>query len=473
MNILLYFAGVLILVALLFVAKKRLIEIITIALFSMWQISFNIFILKSFEVSFASSYLYVDKLSIIFVSLVSVISVLSLTNSFSYLENQQNTPRQRKIYFAALMIFFALMNIGFIVNNGVLLWVLVETTTLLVAILVYHERNSLSLEATWKYVFVSTIGLSLSLIGIILMNIAIENPEMSTHFFNNIAQNIEISNKILFQIAFILIIIGFSVKMEIFPLHTVCVDANSVAPTPVSAVISTSLANLGFVTIFRFYKIVANTQLANWANNVLYIIGFLSILYAAVYIIRVRHYKRMTAYSSIEHMGLSTIAIATGGIGWFAAIIHLILHSIIKSSLFIELSNVLQTFKTKRIAGVYQYFKVNPIGAITLLLAVVLILGLPPSAMFLTELMIFKALIDKKLLWLAIFVALLMTVIIWIFVKNTYRMLFHKSNQPIENGSFEPVWALSIPQLLVLLAVVIFSVFPPNFLIDFLKNALN
>jgi hydrogenase-4 component F len=124
------------------------------------------------------------------------------------------------------------MNIGFIVNNGVMLWVLVETTTLLVAILVYHERNSLSLEATWKYVFVSTIGLSLALIGIILMNIAIVDAEKTVHFFNNISKNIEITNKILFQIAFILVIIGFSVKMEIFPLHTVCVDANSIAPTP-------------------------------------------------------------------------------------------------------------------------------------------------------------------------------------------------------------------------------------------------
>lgn len=472
MNTPIFFVGFVIFASLLFVAKTKVVETLIVSLFVVWQITYNIIIFNSFEKSFFANYLYIDNLSLIFTTLLTIISILSLFNSFSYLKSQNNTPRQRKIYFAALMMFFGITNIAYTVNNGILLWVLVETTTLLVAVLVYHERNSLSLEATWKYVFVSTIGLSLSLIGIILMNIAIDQSNETIHFFSIIATNLQISNKIMFQIAFILIVIGFSVKMEIFPLHTVCVDANSIAPTPVSAVISTTLANLGFVAIFKFYKIAVNTELLSWANNVLFIIGLLSLLYAAVYIVRVRHYKRMAAYSSIEHMGLTTIAIATGGIAWFAATIHLVLHSLIKSSLFLELSNILQTYKTKRIAGIYEYFRINPLGGITLLLSIILILGIPPSAMFITELMIFKALINKNLLWLAIVAALLMTVVIWIFIKNTYRMLFHKSNQPLENCNIKSCWALSIPQLIVLIAVVVFSLFPPDFIVDFLKNAL-
>src|SRR5674476_1465300 len=138
-------------------------------------------------------------------------------------------------------------------------------------------------------------------------------------------------------------IVGFCTKMGLFPMHTAAIDAHTVAPPPISAFISTTLMNVGFVSIFRTYSMFAHTSILPWMNMILFSCGLISIIVSAAYLLKVNHLKRMSAYSSIEHMGLAAIGIASGGIGYFAAIFHMVLHSFVKASVFYQIDPVSYT----------------------------------------------------------------------------------------------------------------------------------
>lgn len=473
MNILLLFPTIsAFLISLLFITKNSFIKKLIIGLLIILQASFSLFIYKNSGKSFLANYLYVDNLAVLLTIVSTIICLNSLINSYFYLKNTNSNLRHQRIYLSTLFLLFWVLQFSYLINNAILLWVFVETTTLLLAVLIYHERNLISLEATWKYVFISTIGLSLSLIGIIIMNLGLSDTGNNLFFFNNIVHNYVIKNSLILQISFLLIIIGYSVKMEIFPLHTVCIDANSVGPTPISAILSTLVANLGFVNIFKFYKILYSTELQNWASNTLMILGVISVLFAAIYIIRVRYYKRMAAYSSIEHMGFIAIAVALSNITWFAAAIHLVVHSFVKSSLFLEYSNILMTYRSKKITKISNYIQINPIGSLSIIIATILILGIPPSPIFFSEIMVFKQMFINNKIWLALILMFFMTIIIWAMLYNNLRILFHKNkNFEQQNISKIPVIA-SIPQFITLIFVLYFSIFSSNYLIEILKNLL-
>ena len=182
--------------------------------------------------------------------------------------------------------------------------------------------------------------------------------------------------------------------------------------------------NLGFVGIFRTYSIIAQTSLFHWANLIIFIAAFLSIFVATVYMTKVLNIKRMFAYSSIEHMGIVMLGIAAGGIGYYAAILHIILHAFVKSGLFFQFNQLYRTFQSKSIQHVGNYFKYNPAGALVLLLGFISATAMPPSGLFVSEFLIFRSLFEGNYIILLIIVLLLLTIVIWAFGKNILKILF-------------------------------------------------
>jgi hydrogenase-4 component F len=302
MGLLIYFIAVFGLAAIVFSIRKSNMQYLSAMLFCVIQLVFNyfLFIEKDF---FTGIFFRPDALSLIFISVLTITSVITIINSFVYFSKRQERRQRISIYLASLFMLFGCLTGAFLSDNINILWILAEATTLFISMLIYHERNDETIEATWKYFFISTIGLSFSFIGILLLNAATNVSGFSSLTFSSLmADKIIITNEFLFKVSFMLIVIGFSVKMEVFPLHTVCMDALSVAPGPVSAILSTSVMNMGFVSVFRFYQLFVYTSLYSWMSHVMLIIGILSLLVATIYMLKVNNYKRLIAYSSIEHM---------------------------------------------------------------------------------------------------------------------------------------------------------------------------
>jgi hydrogenase-4 component F len=274
------------------------------------------------------------------------------------------------------------------------------------------------------------------------------------------------------RLAFIFIFTGFTVKLGLVPMYTAGIDAKDKAPSPAGALLSSVLMNVGFVGIFRTYIIIANSPIHHWASHIVIIAALLSIFVATVYMTRVKNIKRMFAYSSIEHAGIIMIGLAAGGVGYYAAVLHIVLHAFVKASLFFQQGQIYRIYQSKSIYDVGNYFKYNVTGSIVMLLAFFFATAMPPSGLFISEFMIFRSLFEANYLWILIVVMLLLTIIIWAFGKNIFKLLFTPAVD-FKEDSIEKIKPYeSLSQFILLGLVVYLGLNPPQEFVTLIQEAI-
>jgi hydrogenase-4 component F len=319
-------------------------------------------------------------------------------------------------------------------------------------------------------VFICSVGIAFAFVGIIFLGKALQEGGSVNLTFADMPGHLQNVNTFWLKLAFIFMIVGFSTKMGLFPMHTITVDAHTVAPPPISAFISTTLMNVGFVAVFRTYSLMSHTSILPWMNNILLWSGILSVFVSAVYILKVNHFKRMFAYSSLEHMGLTAIGLASGGIGYFAAILHIALHSFVKASVFYQIDQVHRVFNSYILSKTGGYFNKNVVGTIVMLFAFISITAMPPSGMFVSEFLIFRSMFESRQIMAMVLILLLLTMIIWAIGKNIFSMLFLA---PAESGDKINVainpWE-SLTQFSLLALAVYLALIPPAGFIQVLND---
>lgn len=403
--------------------RNKIIQNSLLILFLILQWGFTIYACFNHN-STDFEYFTFDSLGILLLLTLSIISVPAIMHSYIYLKNRNETGHLSATYYAAIIGLITAIGCGYLANHIAVTWIFTEITTLCASILIYHHRNKLALEATWKYVFICAISVTFIFIGILFLSLSLTHAGSDDLSFKNLVAHSDKLNPYWLRLAFLFIFTGFTAKLGLVPMFTAGIDAKDKAPAPASALLASVLMNLGFVGIFRFYVVVANTSIGSWANLVIGIAAFLTLFVATVYMVKVKNLKRMLAYSGIEHMGLVMLGIAAGGIGYYAAILHIVLHAFVKSSLFFQYSQIFRVFKTKNIYQIGNYFKYNATGAMVLLLGFFSAAAMPPSGLFVSEFLIFRSLFEAHQLLLLIAVLILLTMIIWAFGKNVFKILF-------------------------------------------------
>jgi len=417
-------------------------------------------------------YFTADSLGIIFLVILSIVCIPVFYHSYVYFNKHRNIPRERGIYYAAMVVLLGSLTAAYLSNHIGVTWIFVEITTLSASALIYHRRNTRTLEATWKYIFVCTISITLVFIGILFLSIAIHQEGLIDLSYKALVANATILNVFWLKLAFLFIFTGFTAKAGVVPMYTAGIDAKDKAPSPAGALLSSVLLNVGFLGIFRFYVVIGNTSIIHWANNILIMAGLLSIFVASVYILKVKNVKRMLAYSSVEHMGVVMIGIASGGPGYYAAILHLILHSFAKPALFFQVGQVYRIYKSKSIYDIGNYFAYNTPGALVLLLSFFVITAMPPSGMFISEFLIFRAVFEAGNLWLLVLVLLLLTLIIWSQGKNFLKMIFVKPVGFKEENLEKISPTESISQFVLLALVVYLGLDPPVEMVNLINESI-
>jgi hydrogenase-4 component F len=467
-----YLIAVLILGVGTYLNRNSAVRILLLVLFLTLQSGLTIYSYLHFGTEEAGGYFGFDALGTIFLSVLTILSFTTIFHSVIYLKHREDNNRAQRLYFAALIILIGAMTSVYLASTIGIMWVLIEVTTLSVAVLIYHERTHLSLEATWKYVFICSIGIAFAFIGIVFLSQALQEAGSVNLSFSDIPSHLQNANTFWLKLAFIFMVVGFSTKMGLFPMHIITVDAHTVAPPPISAFISTTLMNVGFVAIFRTYTLMSHTSILPWMNQIMLWCGILSIFISTVYILKVDHLKRMFAYSSLEHMGLSAIGLASGGIGYFAAILHMILHSFIKASAFYQIDQVHRIFNTYIISKTGKYFDLNIAGAVAMLFVFISITAIPPSGMFASELLIFKSLFESSHILVLILILLLLTMIIWAMGRNIFSMLFVPAQNADEKIKVVINPWESVSQYLLLALAMILGLCPPAGFVQLIQNAV-
>lgn len=417
-------------------------------------------------------YFTYDSAGVLLMAVLSILIIPTLYHGFIY--TADDNPRNYSIYHSAIVALATFMTAAYIANGMTVLWIFVEATTLAVAALIYHDRTEITLEATWKYVFICSVGIAIAYIGILFLGFIYGREDAPILSFPSFTNIVSMANPLYLKIAFIFVLVGFSTKMGLFPMHTVTTDAHSVAPPPVSALISTTLMNVGFLAIFRVYSLFSSTAILPFMNNVLIISGILSLLISAGYMLKVKHIKRMLAYSSLENMGLAAIALGVGGKGYYAAFLLLVLHSFTKSSLFFhmgQLKRVLHTFNLD-LSG--RYMKLYPAGGLVMILGVICILAIPPSGLFISEFLIFKAMVLNGQWIVLTAAAILLSSVIYAMSIRVMHIVFSAPRQIIEDpGDGKPVNRIeSISQFILLALVIIMCIYQPPVMIDLINNSI-
>jgi len=405
----------------------------------------------------------IDDTAILFSILLCMLSLASFYYSKKIFELENN--RRIKTFGAGFMALVASITGVYCASNITVSWIFLEATTLSVAILIYHNRTIRALEATWKYVFVTSIGIALAYIGILFVSLTFKNNPGMDMSYANLSRILPTANPLYLKLSFLFVLIGYSAKMEIFPLYTIGIDANYVAPSPVSALISTAMVNAGFVSIFRVYKSLAMTSVASWAGHIMILTGVLSLLIATIYMLRVKNYKRLFAYSTLEHMGLVAIGMGIGGIALIAAILQVFLHSFVKSSMFFQLGQAHRLLKTYRIGKTGNYFNINPTGAIVILLGTIILVAIPPSGMFISEWMLFTTLAMTGNWVIFSLIALLSCIILYGVFTKILPLLFSDFENPFSNNERSHS-SESIIQFVFLLVCFSICFYRPSILTD-------
>ncbi len=469
--ILLFIIISVVLSVLTFFIKHKIVNIISTVLFSVNLISLSFYAYLHIDKQ-DSIYYKFDALGVIMTFVITIISIAAFYHSYIYLKRKANSESQKASYYAFLFMFITAMLSAYFTENFAVLWVSIEATSLFVSLLIFHSRTKDAIEATWKYLFVSSVGLAIAFIGILFLSIIATDSGVNNLNISNlllVSHNMDI---VWLRIAFILILTGFSVKISLFPLYTVAIDAKTIVASPINALMSTALVNVGFVGIYRIFTIIANTESLHWAQHIFMIVGIISIFITAIQLTRVKRFKRLLAFSSMEHMGLVFIGIAVGGIGYYAAILHIIFHSFIKAGLFFQLGSIRSFYKSIWIKDTGMYFKLNPIGALVLIIGLVSILAIPPSGMFVSEFMIFKAMFINGNYWEAIITLILLSFIIYIIAKQTFHLLFSDIENSMLNNKalanrYEP-----LSQFVLFSLVIYLGINPPVFFTDLINASI-
>jgi len=372
-----------------------------------------------------------DALSITMLIVIGTVGTLATVASIGYIDAElvrgHTDTKGANLYGVLVPVFLAAMASAVLANNVGVMWVAIEATTVATAFLVGHRRTRAALEATWKYVVICSVGIALAFLGTVLLYFASLHAGASSGDALNIDVLLAHASRLdpaVTRLAAGLLLLGYGAKAGLIPFHTWLADAHSQAPAPVSALMSGVLLSVAFYALLRVKSVVDLAVGTGFLRTGLIIVGLLTLLIAASLLVVQTDFKRMLAYSSMENMGFVAVAAAAGTkLAIAAVLLHVLAHGIAKTLVFLGSGQLQAAHDSTRISDVSGVLARSPMIGVTFLVGLAVLLGLPPFAMFASELSISRALAHAGLGWV-LGVALLLVVIAFAaLVRNGARML--------------------------------------------------
>jgi hydrogenase-4 component F len=362
------------------------------------------------------NWLVLDPLGKVFLAFVSVLFFLCSIYTARYLTVGQATSN--RVFCACFLLSLSMITLVVLSHHLGLMWVGMEATTLAMAPNIFFYRTPRSLEATWKYLLICSVGIALALFGSFFLAYSTLHGGLhgrleSTLLFDDLVAHAPQLSRPWLQAAFVLVLVGYGTKMGLAPMHTWLPDAHGEAPAPVSALLSGALLPCAFLAILRVFHICNAAGEAAFSRQLLLMIGLFSMAVGAVFMTRQRDLKRLLAYSSVEHMGILVIGIGLGGLAVFGALLHVINNGLTKVALFLGAGNIQSAYGSRSSEDVRGVIRRLPVTGALFLAGFFAITGSPPFGLFVSEFTILnEALGNGQFLVGALFLLLLAIVFV-------------------------------------------------------------
>ncbi len=403
--------------------------------------------------------LALDNLSVYLVLLIALVGFFVSLYSVGYLRAEVAKgiigPRRVRQFFVLLELFLFAMYLAVSTTNPIVTWIAIEATTLATVFLISFYNKPSATEAAWKYLIINALGLLIGLLGTLIF-IALQGERSSaTDWAGFIAAAGTLPSGAV-KIAFVLVFIGYGTKIGLAPLHTWLPDAHSKAPSPISALLSGVLLNVALFAVLR-WKLVTDIALgddAHFTSSLFIFFGILSIFLAAFIIFIQKNYKRLLAYSSIEHMGLITLGFGLGGVGILASLFHMLYHALIKSMLFLLAGNIFLCYSSTKLKNVRGVLTALPLSGPLFFVGILILAGLPPFALFTTKFLILSAAIQFSP-WLAVALLGALSIMFFGLLRFVTALMYGSVSEGIERG--ESSFLTQLPAVLILVTLLVLS----------------
>ncbi|MGE5895046.1 MAG: hydrogenase 4 subunit F [bacterium] len=419
-------------------------------------------------------FFFVDAFNVYLAVLTAFVSMTTAIFSRRYMRRERDHGRVghwgMRFYHAMFQLFIFAMLLCLLTNNVGVLWIAMELATLSTVLLVSLYRTPSAIEAAWKYFILCGVGIAQALFGTVLLYFAAEKvlgeggEALLWTNLNAVSDQLEPT---VLSLSFVFLMVGYGTKVGLVPIHNWLPDAHSEGPTPISAVLSGLLLNIALYALVRCKVLVDVSTGTNHSGYIMMGFGLLSLLVASFSLLRQKDIKRMFAYSSIEHMGIATFAFGLGGpIATYGALLHMLVHSLTKSSIFFTVGHASQMHNTQDMDKIRGLLKGNPLVGWGLMLGVMAIVGMPPFGVFTSEFLILTATMKD---------APLMTPFLLLGLGVAFAALFRRV-QPMVAGSVPPyqkhMKVAHLPVVLHMALVLIMGLYMPNFLNQWFHNAV-
>lgn len=379
----------------------------------------------------AGGLLRADALSVVMLIVIGAVGTLSTGAGIGYinaeLDHGHTTSAGARLYGTLTPAFMAAMVVAVSANNIGVIWVAIEATTVITAFLVGHRRTRTALEATWKYVIICSVGIAIAFLGTVLLYFAAQHAGADSGHALDLDVLIAHASGLdpgVTRLAGGLLLIGYGAKVGLVPFHTWLADAHSQAPAPVSALMSGVLLSVAFSVLLRIKPIIDTAVGPEFLRWGLLVVGLATVAVAALLLTVAADLKRMLAYSSMENMGLIAIAAAAGTkLAIAALLLHVLAHGIGKTVLFLASGQLQAAHDSTAIPDITGVIRRSRLIGGSFAIGMLVLLGLPPFAMFASELSIARAMADAGLAWQLAAVLLLIVVAFAALVRNSGRML--------------------------------------------------
>ena len=418
------------------------------------------------------AFLIVDDFNVYLIVLNTFVGFTTSVFSASYIDHELETgrltPTYLRFYHAMFQAMLGAMNLALLANNIGLMWVAVEIATLSTVLMVGIYRTAAALEAAWKYFILGSVGIALAFFGTILVYLAAQEVMgggLEAMAWSRLVAESPKLDPALLNLAFVFLLVGYGTKVGLAPLHAWLPDAHAEGPTPISAVLSGLLLNVALYAVLRFKMVMAANPLALTPGPLMVTMGLVSLVFASLMLYRRRDIKRLFAYSSIEHMGIITFAFGMGGpLANFAGLLHMTMHSLTKSAIFMSVGHITQIKGTQRIEDLKGLGATHPLLAWGFALGVVAIMGLPPLGVFMSEFLVVSSTFARQPL-LAIPLVLGLLLALGALALRLIGIVFGPPQ-----GSTQPAKASYVPLFAHLLLVLVAGVWLPAPLVHWFRS---
>ena len=422
----------------------------------------------------ADKLFYIDAFNVYLLVLTAFVGLTTAIFSRAYMQHEVERgrigKRRMRLYHSMYQGFMFAMLLALSTNSLGLLWVAMEAATLATVMLVSLYRTPESVEAAWKYFILCGVGIAQALFGTVLIYFAAEQ-KMGTERDDTLLWNVLHANAggldpTVLTLAFVFLLVGYGTKVGLVPLHAWLPDAHSEGPTPMSAVLSGLLLNVALYALVRVKMLVDGSLHSNLAGHMMMGFGLLSFLVAGLFLHRQHDVKRMFSYSSIEHMGFMTFAFGIGGaLATFGALLHMTVHSLTKSAIFVTVGHAAQLAGTQRIDRIRGLIRTQPAIGWGLLIGTVAIAGFPPFGVFMSEFLVLTATM-KSWPWLTVPLLIGLAIAFAGLFRHIHPMVYGEPP-----AGQKPVQANMLPVMLHLAMVLALGLSIPAFLAKWFGQA--